>query len=256
MKYPVALIAVRRFMQRNGFMRCCSRSFIILVCVSLLLIHPVWVGDVLTASPAIRFQEDVFTFQPILEGESVVVTFEFSNGGQEPLVIHDAVTSCGCTTADYPSYPLRPGESGKIKTTFKSTGHGGENDIVLLIKSNDPIASVKKLRIRGRVIRQWKAQPDRFILTNLRPNRRYTQRLQINNFMDESLQIKEVVAGNPHLHLLAKAREVAPRGEETISFEVSTKNLKPGRIVQSSIRLEVVNAEMQSVEIPVLIKLK
>ncbi|UCF03182.1 MAG: DUF1573 domain-containing protein [Deltaproteobacteria bacterium] len=237
-------------------MHCCSRSFIILMCVSLLLLHPVWGEDALTASPAIRFQEDVFTFQPILEGESVYVTFEFSNRGEEPLVIHDAVTSCGCTTADYPSYPLRSGESGKIKTTFKSTGHGGENDIVLLIKSNDPIASVKKLHIRGRVIRQWKAQPDRFILTNLRPNRRYTQRLQINNFMDESLQIKEVVAGNPHLHLLAKAREVAPRGEETIAFEVSTKNLKPGRIVQSSIRLEVVNAEMQSVEIPVLIKLK
>src|SRR5210317_1778543 len=105
-KYPVTLIAVRQFIKRNGFMRCCSRSLIILICVSLLLLDPVWGGDVLTASPAIRFQEDVFTFQPILEGESVDVTFEFSNGGEEPLVIHDAVTSCGCTTADYPNYPL------------------------------------------------------------------------------------------------------------------------------------------------------
>ncbi len=237
-------------------MRCCSRSLIILICVSLLLVDPVWGGDVLTASPAIRFQEDVFTFQPILEGESVDVTFEFSNGGEEPLVIHDAVTSCGCTTADYPNYPLRPGESGKIKTTFKSTGHGGENDIVLLVKSNDPIASVKKLRIRGKVIRQWQAQPDRFILTNLKPNRRYTRRLQINNFMDESLRIRELVAGNPHLRLLSKSREVGPRGEEIIAFEVSTRNLEPGSILQSSIRLEIVNAEMQSVEIPVLMKLK
>ncbi len=38
--------------------------------------------NVFGASPAIRFQEDVFTFQPILEGESVDITFEFSNGGE------------------------------------------------------------------------------------------------------------------------------------------------------------------------------
>lgn len=225
----------------------------ILVCMYLLLILP---PNVSRATPAIRFQEEVFIFESILEGESVEVTFEFSNGGEGPLVIHDAVTSCGCTTADYPSYPVKAGESGKIRTTFKSAGHGGENDIVLLVKNNDPIASIKKLRIRGTVIRQWLAQPDRFILTNLKPNRRYTRRLQIFNFMEESLQIRQIVAGNPHLHFLSKSREVAPGGEEIIAFEVNTRNLEPGRIVQSSIRLEVVNAEMQAVEIPVLIKLK
>jgi hypothetical protein len=198
----------------------------------------------------------VFTFPPVLEGESVEIAFEFCNAGGEPLVIHDAVTSCGCTTADYPSYPVKAGESGKIRTIFRSAGHGGENDIVLLVKSNDPIASITKLRIRGTVIRQWQAQPDRFILTNLKPNRRYTRRLQIDNFMKESLHIRQLVAGNPHLRFLSKSREVAPGGGKIIAFEVNTRNLEPGRIVQSSIRLEVVNAEMQAVEIPVLIRLK
>ncbi|MCG6945238.1 MAG: DUF1573 domain-containing protein [Deltaproteobacteria bacterium] len=212
--------------------------------------------NVFGSSPAIRFQESVFTFPPVLEGESVEIAFEFCNAGGEPLVIHDAVTSCGCTTADYPSYPVKAGESGKIRTIFRSAGHGGENDIVLLVKSNDPIASITKLRIRGTVIRQWQAQPDRFILTNLKPNRRYTRRLQIDNFMKESLHIRQLVAGNPHLRFLSKSREVAPGGGKIIAFEVNTRNLEPGRIVQSSIRLEVVNAEMQAVEIPVLIRLK
>lgn len=224
-----------------------------LACTCLLLFTP---PKAFGASPAIRFQENVFTFQPILEGESVDIAFEFSNGGGEPLVIHDAVTSCGCTTADYPSYHLRPGQSGKIKTTFKSTGHGGENDIVLLVKSNDPVVPVSELRIRGKVICQWQAQPDRFILTNLKPNRRYTRRLKINNFMDESLQIRELVAGNPHLRLLSNPKSVAPNGDEVIDFEVSVKDLKAGGIAQSSIRIEVANAVMKAVEIPVLVKLK
>jgi len=208
------------------------------------------------ASPAIRFQEDVFIFQPILEGESVDITFEFSNGGREPLVIHDAVTSCGCTTADYPSHSLKPEEKGTIKTTFHSKGHGGDNDIRLLVKSNDPVVPVKPLRIRGKVIRQWQVKPDRLILTDLKPNRRYTRKLQINNFMDQSLQIRELVAGNPYLYLLSNPKKVAPKGHEIIDFEVSIKDLKAGGIAQSSIRIEVDNAEMQSVEIPVLIKLK
>jgi hypothetical protein len=224
-----------------------------LTCMCLLLFSG---PNLFGASPAIRFQEDVFTFQPILEGESVDISFKFINGGGGTLVIHDAVTSCGCTTAEYPSHPLKAGESGTIKTIFHSKGHGGDNDISLLVKSNDPTVPVKALRIRGKVIRQWQVKPGRFILTSLKSNRRYTQRLQINNFMDVSLLIKELVAGNPHLHLLSNPKRVAPKGDEVIDFEVSVNDLKAGEIAQSSIRIEVANAEMQSVEIPVLMKLK
>lgn len=224
-----------------------------LVCMYLVLILS---PNVFGATPAIRFQEEVFIFEPILEGESVEVTFEFSNGGGEPLVIHDAVTSCGCTTADYPSYPLRPGQSGMIKTTFHSKGHGGDNEISLLVKSNDPVAPVITLRIEGKVIRQWQVKPDRFILTNLKADRRYTGRLKINNFMEESLQIRELVPGNPHLNLLSNPKSVAPNGDGVIDFEVSVKDLGADEIAQSSIRIKVANAEMKSVEIPVLIKLK
>jgi hypothetical protein len=208
------------------------------------------------ASPAIRFQEDIFTFQPILEGESVDITFEFSNGGEGALVIHDAVTSCGCTTADYPSDSLKPGEKGTIKTTFHSKGHAGDNDISLLVKSNDPTEPAKALRIRGKVIRQWQVKPNRFILTNLRPGSTLSKKFQITNFMKEPLQIRELVAGNPQIRLLSTAKEVAPDKDQAIAFEVSLKDLKTGQITQSSIRIEVANAEMQSVEIPVLMKVK
>jgi hypothetical protein len=232
------------------------RVSLIATALACMFLNLFFAPDVFGASPAIRFQEDVFTFQPILEGESVDITLEFSNGGEGTLVIHDAVTSCGCTTAEYPSHPLKAGESGTIKTTFHSKGHAGDNDISLLVKSNDPVVPVKPLRIRGKVTRQWQAKPDRFILTNLKPNCCYTLRLQINNFMDEPLQIRELIAGNRHIQLLSKPKVVARKGDEVIDFEVSVKDLTAGGIVQSSIRIEVANAEMQSVEIPVLMKLK
>ena len=224
-------------------MRWCTEIFGMLVCTSLVLLFPAWNGDATDTSPAIRFEKDVFAFEPILEGE-------------EALVIHDAVTSCGCTTADYPSRSIQSGEGGTIKTIFHSKGHTGENDIVLLVKSNDPIVPIKKLAIRGKVIRQWQAKPDRFILTNLKPNRSYTRKLQISNFMDESLHIIRIADGSPHIHLLSKPEEVAPREDETIIFEVNINDLKPSGIGQSSILIEVANAKMKSVEIPILMKLK
>ena len=224
-----------------------------LACICLLLFFP---HKVFGASPAIRFQEDVFTFQPILEGESVDITFEFSNGGGEPLVIHEAMTSCGCTTADYPSHSLKAGEKGMIKTTFHSKGHAGDNYIRLLVKSNDPTVPAKTLRIRGKVIRQWQVKPNRFILTNLRPGSTINKKFQITNCMKEPLQIRALVAGSPHIRLLSTAKEVAPEKDQAITFEVSLKDLSTGQIRQSSIRIEVANAEMQSVEIPVLLKLK
>lgn len=224
--------------------------------LSYMFLTLFFIPDLFGASPAIRFKEDVFTFQPILEGESVDVNFEFSNGGRATLVIHDAVTSCGCTTADYPSHSLRPGEKGTIKTTFHSTGHAGDNDIRLLVKSNDPVLPIKTLRIKGMVIQQWQVKPGRFILTNLMPNRKYIKRLQISNFMDESLKITDIVAGNPHLSLLSDPKRVDPKGDEVIDFEVSVTDFNAGGIAQSSIRVEVANAKMQSIEIPVLMKLK
>jgi hypothetical protein len=225
----------------------------ILVCMALLF---VFAPNLFGASPEILFQEDVYTFRPILEGESVHINFEFSNGGGGNLVIYDAATSCGCTTADYPSHSLEPGEKGTIKTTFHSRGHGGDNDITLLVKSNDPSVPVKTLRIRGRVIRQWQAKPDRFILTNLKPDRSYTRKLQINNFMDKKLQIRELSAGNPHIDLLFKPKVVSPKGNKVIAFRIRVDDFMGDGIAQSSIRIEVANAKMQSVEIPILMKLK
>ena len=224
-----------------------------LACMCLLLFSP---SKVLGSSPAIIFQKDVFVFQPILEDESVDITFEFKNVGGEPLVIHDALTSCGCTTAEYPGHPLKDGESGMIKTTFHSKGHAGDNDIILLVKSNDPTVPAKTLRIRGNVIRQWQVRPSRFILTNLRAGSTLSKKFQITNFMKEPLQIRELVAGNPHIRLLSTLKEVAPGKDQAIAFEVSLKDLKTGQTRQSSVRIEVANAEMQSIEIPVLMKVK
>jgi len=140
----------------------CAR---LLPCLFLALL--VFGADVAAAQTAIRFDQEVYTFQPVLEGDSVEVTFAFRNMGSQPLVIHDVSTSCGCTTAEYPSGPLKPGERGAVRTTFRSRGYSGDVGLTLVVKSNDAKDPMRTLYIRGKVVRQWQVRPDRLVLTNL-----------------------------------------------------------------------------------------
>lgn len=52
----------------------------------------------------------------------VTCKFQFKNTGDGPLVIHQAIASCGCTVPRYPKEPLKPGESGEITVTYDGTG--------------------------------------------------------------------------------------------------------------------------------------
>ena len=41
--------------------------------------------------------------------------FTFTNVGQTPLVINQAMASCGCTIPSYTKTPIKPGEKGEVK---------------------------------------------------------------------------------------------------------------------------------------------
>ena len=49
-------------------------------------------------------------------------TFNYTNTGTAPLVIHQAFASCGCTVPKYTKNPVKPGERGKIDVTYNGTG--------------------------------------------------------------------------------------------------------------------------------------
>lgn len=49
-------------------------------------------------------------------------TFTFTNVGDAPLVINQAVASCGCTVPQYTKAPINPGEKGTIEVTYNGAG--------------------------------------------------------------------------------------------------------------------------------------
>ena len=51
--------------------------------------------------------------------------FKFTNTGNKPLLIIDAVPSCGCTRPEYPKRPIAPGDTGIIKVEYQPLGRTG-----------------------------------------------------------------------------------------------------------------------------------
>lgn len=48
--------------------------------------------------------------------------FTFTNNGTAPLVINQAVASCGCTVPSYTKTPILPGKKGQLKITYNGKG--------------------------------------------------------------------------------------------------------------------------------------
>ena len=70
----------------------------------------------------IKFDKTTFRFGSFKETEKVSCKFKFTNTGNGPLVIHQAIATCGCTVPKYPKEPIKPGESGAITVTYNGAG--------------------------------------------------------------------------------------------------------------------------------------
>jgi hypothetical protein len=62
--------------------------------------------------------------------------FEFINTGQAPLVITNALGSCGCTVPEYPKHPIAPGQKGEIKVVYKSGMQEGRQMKTVTVSAN------------------------------------------------------------------------------------------------------------------------
>lgn len=75
--------------------------------------------------PAIKFEEEVFDFGTITQGEKVSHDFKFKNYGSKELIIANAYADCGCTVAEVPKAPIASGGENIIRVNFDSEGKQG-----------------------------------------------------------------------------------------------------------------------------------
>lgn len=104
----------------------------------------------LSELPQFQFATEEHDFGKLGQGEKVSYTFKFKNTGKADLVISDAKASCGCTVADYPKVPIKPGAESAIVVTFNTEGKKGiQNKSVTLVANTQP--NTKVLTIKAEI---------------------------------------------------------------------------------------------------------
>lgn len=86
----------------------------------------------------IVFVKSVHNFGTFTEDNPVqTCTFTFKNTGKAPLVIIQAIATCGCTVPTYTDKPVPPGGTGIIEVTYNGKGrYPGHFKKVITVNTN------------------------------------------------------------------------------------------------------------------------
>ena len=84
----------------------------------------------------ISFNQPRHDFGYVSEGTKAKHIFEFTNSGNDTLVISRVQPSCGCTSPNWSKEPVLPGQTGKIEVIYNSKNRLGEFTKSIKVYSN------------------------------------------------------------------------------------------------------------------------
>lgn len=118
-----------------------------LVTLALFIIY----AAIAFAQPQIRFENKQHDFGSIKEdGGPATTVFEFTNTGNQPLIVNNVKATCGCTTPSWTKDPIAPNQKGAITVTYDPKSRVGAFSKNVNVYSNTQ-PSVNIITIKGKV---------------------------------------------------------------------------------------------------------
>ena len=94
-----------------------------------------------------KFESETIDYGKIDKGANGERIFTFSNIGDQPIIIKNIQSSCGCTVPKKPEKPIMPGEKGEIKVSYDTNRVGGFSKSITIFSNATEAAKV--IRIKG-----------------------------------------------------------------------------------------------------------
>lgn len=187
----------------------------------------------------IKFESEQHNFGVIKEdGGSLTHNFVFSNTGEEPIVITNVRSGCGCAIPDWTRQPVRPGEKGFVKVVFDPRNMPGKFNKSMVVSST-AISANKVLRILGEVTPRERTIEDDFpyVIGSIRfrtnhlsfgsmtPGQVKTDSLTFINLTDKTLSLNFPNIPK-HIELTVTPNSLKPgqKGKLEITYNSGLKN--------------------------------
>lgn len=117
--------------------------------ILLAFVSVIALGFEMQAQAKIQFKTDTIDYGTIAKGSDGLRVFEFTNTGNQPLVITEVFSSCGCTVPKKPDGPIAPGKSATIEVKYDTNRVGPIRKTITVNSNSDtPIVALK---IKGEV---------------------------------------------------------------------------------------------------------
>jgi hypothetical protein len=176
------------------------------------------------AQPKFKFAAESYDFGEVPEGPQAIYSFEFTNVGDQPLIISGAQASCGCTVPDWSRDTIKPGGKGFVKAIYNTQGRIGQFNKNITVSYNNTVEPSKILYIRGNVYK-----PE-----------------------DKPVYTKEQIAASPVLVLdkIAHAFGKVERGQKVVTkFKVSNTGKSDLKISEFASICNCISAELSKTEV-------
>jgi len=102
-----------------------------------------------TSGAQISFKTEVIDYGTIEKGADGVRQFEFTNTGNESLIISRVYSTCGCTVPKKPKESIAPGESGVIEVKYDTKRVGPIRKTITVYSNAGP--TPYPLKIKGTI---------------------------------------------------------------------------------------------------------
>ena len=195
-------------------------------------------NDARPEEEVVKFGKKIHDFGDILlTDKNVECTFEFKNISKKPVVVHNVVSSCGCTVPKWTREPVMPGKTGSIKVMFKNdqgpfpfkksvTAYisGVNRPVVLQIKGT---VYGKKMTLREMYTHKigdvLATKETTFLVGNMYQGKAKSDASTIANLSKSPVKVT-VKSEDPALSVAIVPNPVPANGKSTITYTVNTAN--------------------------------
>lgn len=147
--------------------------------------------------PKVVVDEPHIRFGAMILGAEQSHDFVFKNEGEGPMRLAKGRVMCKCTIPIVPDQEIKPGESIKIKLTWKPLDSSKDFSKEAVIWTNDPGTPKITLSITGEVYDDPMAYPSEFGVGDVPYNKEHEHEINVLSSTSTEMQIKGIEVSHP-----------------------------------------------------------